>query len=183
MGILSKTEWIIVGIVFVMLLLALIFPISETTESPASGIETTEKITAIGEDVMVGSISYKVNELTTASEIGEYIFDTFMGERANGIFYVIDLTIENKGKESENLFMPTLKIIDDQEREFDSDTGAEMYYDVGGKKAISFGEQLQPGLPITGVKMFDLPKDAKGLKLKITGSGWSADKAYVDLGR
>jgi hypothetical protein len=139
----------------------------------------------IGQAVLLDDIAYRVNKVSPALEVGEYYgygeYETFMGEKANGIFYIIDLTIENKGKQSENLFASTVTIIDNQEREFDYDTSAEVYYN-GDKKAISFGEQLQPGLPISGVKIFDLPKTASGLKLKIKGSGLSTAVAYVDLG-
>jgi len=152
------------------------------TEQPTQkSIQTFQ----IGQAVLVDDIAYRVNKVSTASEVGEYYgegeYATFMGEKANGIFVIVDLTIENKGKQSENLFASTVKISDNQEREFDYDTTAEIYY-KGDKKAISFGEQLQPGLPVSGVKIFDLPTNAKGLKLKIKGSGLSTAMAYVDLG-
>lgn len=143
------------------------------TEQPTQkSIQTFQ----IGEAVLVGDIAYRVNKVSTASEVGGYY-----GVEAKGIFYIIDLTIENKGKQAENLFASTMTIIDSESREFDYDTSAEIYYE-GDKTAISFGEQLQPGLPISGVKIFDLPKTATGLKLKIKGSGLSTAVAYVDLG-
>ncbi len=151
-----------------------VFPSEESTASP--------KTFKVGDTFVVDFIAFRVDKVTTASKVGKDILGTFMGVEADGIFYIIELTIENRAKESKNIFMDVFKIVDDQGRSFDPDAEAEIYYEVGGKKAITFGDQLQPGLPITGVKIFDLPKTAKGLKLEIECCGLITEKVYIDLG-
>jgi len=96
---------------------------------------------------------------------------TFFGAEADGIFYVISLKVENKGKESKNIFTPRFKIIDNKGRSYDPDTEAEIYASSYYKHTFNLGDQLQPGLPVEGVKVFDLPSSAKGLKLEIRGIG------------
>jgi len=152
---------------------------SEQTEKSSEIPEQT--LFNIGETFVVDDVSFRVNGVSTKSEVGDYILDSFFGEKADGIFYIIDLTLENKAQESKDIFMEQFKLIDNQGRKFDYDTAAEIYYDE--KDAITFGQQLQPGLPISGVKIFDLPTSAEGLKLEITCCGFMSETAQVNLSR
>ena len=150
-------------------------PDQDKIQQPDSNEQEQAKTHQIGDTVQVGNIAYRINDVSTAEVVS---MGSYLSEEADGIFYIIDLTVENKGKESGYLFGSTLTVIDDQGREFDHDSEAEMYHE----ESISFGEQIQPGLAKSGVKIFDLPKNAKGLELKIVGSGLSAEEAYFDLG-
>jgi len=75
----------------------------------------------------VDDIVYTVTNVKTTDKIGESLMDTFFGAEADGIFYVISLKVENKGKESKNIFTPRFKIIDNKGRSYDPDTEAEIY--------------------------------------------------------
>lgn len=143
------------------------------TASP-SEIEKEIKTANIGEKIIVDDISYMVNNVKTFVTLGNYF-----KEKADGVFYVIDLTIENIGKETQNIFSSRFKLIDDQGRIFDEDSEAK--YKLNNP--IDFGEQIHPNLPIKGTIVFDLPKDAKGLKLEIKGDWLSVEKVLVDLGK
>lgn len=179
-----RRHWIlsiILGIFVLGIIVGMISP--EESEQTGDSSETSQQtLFSIGESFIVDDVAFKVNKISTKSEIGEYILDTLLGEEADGIFYVVDLTLENKAQESKDIFMEQFKIIDSQGRKFDYDAVAEIYYDEEGKKAIMFGQQLQPGLPISGVKIFDLPETAEGLKLEITCCGFLSETVEVDLG-
>ena len=149
----------------------------EDTNSETEELKTFQ----VEESFIVDDVEFTINKVTKESIIGDYVLDILFGTEANGIFYVVDLTLENKAKESKNIFVEQFKIVDNQERKFDYDTEAEIYYKEGNKKAITFGEQLQPDLPVTGVKIFDIPPIAEDLKLEIRCCGLSSEVAYVDL--
>lgn len=177
-----RRHWIL-SIILIFIIIGLIGAILNSESPPDEKSKKQETtIYNIGETFMVDDVSFKVNKISEKEIIGEYIMGTLFGEEAKGIFYIIDLTLENKASESKDIFMENFKIIDEQNRKFDYNTMAEIYYDENGKDAITFGQQLQPGLPISGVKIFDLPTTAKGLKLEITCCGFMSEKAQVNLG-
>jgi len=148
-----------------------------TKGKPRESEECVKKY-GIGDSISVGYLDVTVNDVETSQKIGEYIMDTFMGEKADGVFYIIDLTIENKAKESKNLY-DCFSIVDDQGRSFSYDTNAEIYYE--GKETLMIATQLQPGLPKEGIKIFDLPENSKDLKLKIECCGLTPETGYIEL--
>jgi len=129
-----------------------------------------------GDKVEVGNFAYIINSYYTTDKIGQDLMGTFMGEKADGIFLVIDVTIENIAKESKTIWASNVQVVDDQDRTFEHDTTAEIYLE--DDQGFSF-EQMQPGLPKTGKIVFDVPKDIKG-NLKISAdSMWSDEFKYV----
>ena len=100
---------------------------------------------------------------------------TFMGEKADGIFLVFDVTIENIGQESETFWGDTIIVKDDQGRSFEHDTMAEIYLD---EDSFSY-EQMQPGLPKTGKMVFDVPTNLAGYIEVSSDDMWSDDVKYV----
>ena len=125
----------------------------------------------VGQPVTIDDLEYTVTKVETYNQIGSEMF----GKKTEGLFYKIYLRILNKGNKSHYLYSSRVKIVDSQEREFDEDTTATIYI----KDAISFGEQLQPGLAIEGAKIFNLPKDATGLNLIIRGDWLSVSEMSV----
>ena len=47
---------------------------------------------------------------------------------------------------------------------------------------ISFGTQLQPGLKVSGAIVFELPSDAEGLKLVLSGDWLSETEVIANIG-
>jgi len=135
------------------------------------------KTAKLQEKVIVDNIAYSVEKVRRLTQIGDYIGDSFWGVKADGRFYAVFLNIENIGKESQNIYSNRFRIVDNKGRKYDPDTEAETYY----KQAISFGEQIQPNLPITGAKIFDLPEEATGLKLEIRGDWLSVSEVMIDI--
>lgn len=58
----------------------------------------------------------KITKITKATEIGEQIMDTFIGEKADGEFLILDIQVENTGKSAKYLMDSFVKIVDDQKR-------------------------------------------------------------------
>lgn len=127
-----------------------------------------------GDRVEVGNFAYTINSYYTTDRIGQDIAGTFMGEKADGVFLVLDVTIENIARESKTLWSSYIKVIDDQERTFEHDSTAEIYLD----ESFSF-EQIQPGLPKTGKVVFDVPEDLNGVLGISSDSIWSDEVKYV----
>ncbi len=166
---------ICLGIFLLVIIAGVLAGIGETkdnstpTTTPANNLQGTQEKNQqlkIGDAFLVDTIAYQVLSVNKAATVGENIY---VQQKADGIFLLVEIAIENRGKETQNIFSPRFKIIDDQGRKFDDDTTAEIY----SQNSLSFGQQLQPGLPIKGVKIFDLPPTATGLKLTPPAvAGW-----------
>lgn len=139
----------------------------------------------IGEKVVVDDIAYTVTGISFTDKMnyagtGTATPQTVEALEALGVFLVVNLKIENVGKETTSLFISRFNIIDNESRKFSSDSKADYYL----KDPLTMGQQLQPGLPIVREKVFDIPKTAKGLKLQIgSHKAFSSKIADVDLGK
>ena len=127
----------------------------------------------IGDRVEIGDFAYTINSYYVTTEVGEYIFDRLLGVRADGIFLVLDVTIENIGRESKTIWNSNVKIIDIEGRKFEHNSMAEIYLD----NSFSF-RQMQPGLPRTGEIAFDVPEDLRGF-IEISSNRNSNEVKYV----
>ncbi|MBA7689276.1 hypothetical protein ES703_97782 [subsurface metagenome] len=167
------TVFIFLGIIF---LLSILLNAGSGEKSVGDQqIETEEeKIYGFGDKVIVGDFAYTFYSMEIKSEIGEYVFDSFYGEEADGIFFVFDVTIENVGKESKTMWGSYVNVIDDQGRTFEHDISAEIHLD----DSFSF-EQMQPSLPKRGKIVFDVPENIKGMLEISSSSFWSDEKKYV----
>jgi hypothetical protein len=148
----------------------------DNTANIPSTSSTKNKLIAhkFGERFILGNFAYIFHGMETKSEIGEYVFDTFLGEKADGVFLIFDVTIENVGKESEYMWSSNIKVVDDEGRSYSEDTTASIYLE--DNKFIF--EQMQPRLPKRGKIVFDVPKDLRG-KIEVSKSSYSNIKEYV----
>lgn len=128
----------------------------------------------VGKELVSYSISYKINRITTEEKIGE--------AAAKGLYYIIEMTIENRRAQSLTLSTLPFKLNDSLGKEYTYDSNAESYYDVNGIKAINTSTKFMPNAPVTGVKIFDLPRDSSGLKFKIECCDLVSKSEYIDLG-
>src|SRR3989344_2413971 len=120
-----------------------------TNEGKLSETQKCDYQFKLGDRVVVDEVAYVVHSRTESNKVGKSYsygdYESFMGETADGIFYIFDITIENVGKESRTFWGSNIKIYDNQGRSFDHDTTAEIYTD----DSFSY-DQLQPGLPKRG---------------------------------
>jgi hypothetical protein len=147
---------------------------SATTSTPTtiSTPTTTPTIYKIGDRVVVGGRAYTVNSVRTASTVG----DQYSNAKANGIFVIVDLTIETLEKESTQMSSNDIKIVDSQGRTFD--------YSIDGSVQMKddlFLKQLQPGLPAHGETVFDVPKGITA-NLQVSEGGFGDKTELISLG-
>lgn len=130
-------------------------------------------IHSMGEDVAVDDLVYKVTKSESFTKMGTSLFE----KTTIGKFIKVYLKITNAGKETQQIFTPRFKLIDSQDRRFDRVSDDTFYISDG----INFGEQLQPGLPLEGAIVFELPKDSTDLKLEISGDWTSVSKVVIAI--
>jgi hypothetical protein len=85
----------------------------------------------------------------------------------------------NNGKKQQTL-LDTPKIVDGKSREFGPIQGESEYVPKGSKTAIL--ETLQPSMEKDFYTIVEVPADATGLKVQITGLGLLGDKKMIDIG-
>lgn len=146
--------------------------VQENTTTSEAASEPTSEIYKVGDKVVVGDRAYTITDVKTASSVG----DDFTKKEATGVYVIVTMTIENIGKESATMGTSDVKIIDSEGRTFESDTNAW----IALKNNILL-KQIQPGLPVTGETIFDVPKGITG-NLQVSGGGWGTDTKLISLG-
>lgn len=148
---------------------------SASTNNAEQLTESKEKVIGLGEPITIKDIKFTVDSVTGYKKIGASV----MSKETKGEFYKVCLTLENLGKTSTYLYdagmiEPQFVLTDNQDRQFDANYEYELYID----DRIDMMEQLQPGLPLEGCKIFELPANTKGLKLLIS-KGWLTNEAIA----
>ncbi|KIH69957.1 DUF4352 domain-containing protein [Salinicoccus roseus] len=126
----------------------------ETEEATEEVVEEESPDAGIGEQLDVGAMSYTVNEVTTASQVGPSAFPT----TANETYVVIDLTVTNNGNEAVTVDSTYFKMIIDGAT-FDADSAASMSANQNENGEITnsfFLENLNPGSTMSGKIVFDV---------------------------
>jgi len=146
--------------------------VQEPSTNSESVAEPTSKTYKIGDRVIVGDRAYTITDIKTASSVG----DEFTKKEATGIFVIVNMTVENIGKESATLSSSDVKIIDSKGRTFESDTEA-----WTALKENILLKQIQPGLPVMGQTIFDVPKGITA-NLQVSSGIWGTDTKLISLG-
>lgn len=183
-------RWVIVIVVVVVFLVGIgNLTESSTSTGPVvessvqSGADTSaEKITpspemriySPGDEIQAGDFKWKIIGVTASNEIGEDVFGTFFGERADGVFMIVEVEVENTGDHAEYLMDSFVKLVDEQGREFSPNSVAALYLKPEGS-ALLF-EQINPGIKKKGKIVYDVPEG-----LKITNVIISSDILFNSL--
>lgn len=150
----------------------------QTVNGIQNDTKAEEKTGKINETISVGNFSYRVQKAEQAQSVG----NQYINHDASGVYEIISLTLRNNDKESRYADSNMFKLIDDQDRSFVVSTEATSAYSIANNNQYDlFLKQVNPGLEIGGVLIFDIPKDAKGLKLETSGGFGSPEKAYIEL--
>jgi hypothetical protein len=149
-----------------------------STSNSNSTPEATKATAKVGETVQDGDLAFTATAVTTANSLG----NSYTSSKAQGIFYVVTLKIENKGKETKTVDSSMITLTDSQGRKFDRSIEGQTAKGLSQGKVDLFLQQVQPGLSVTGDIVFDIPKDATGLKLLVKGSFFGAGQS-IDLGK
>lgn len=155
--------------------------INANTAEKSKPVETTYKMK---QEVQVGYFTYAVENMIEEDKVGT----SFYLKKASGIYKIILIAAANNDKESRYLDSTMFKIKDDKGRAFDVSTEANTAWNMqlaSTNKEITstdlFLKQLNPSLAVVGFLIFDIPKDATGLKLEVSGGIVSSEKKYIEL--
>lgn len=174
------------GIILAVFIVLAIFAGSRSDNSSTgntSGNDNSQPVEAkqiakIGEPVQDGDLVFTATDVSTATTLG----NQFTKRDAQGMFYIIALKIENKGKETKTVDSSMISLTDSQGRKFDRSIEGQTAKGMSQGKVDLFLQQVQPGLGVTGDIVFDAPKDATGLKLVVKG-GLFGEEQEIDLGK
>lgn len=151
----------------------------KTEQNDDAAGETEEKSYGVGDDIQVGEVKWKVLNAPTKTK---EIVSEFDKETASGVFIIIELQAELTGKESGEVSSSQFKIIDSQDRKFETNDDGEIALSMEDKETFMM-TQVNPNVPVTGFTVFDIPEDATGLKLEIGDLRMFGDETgLVDLG-
>jgi len=156
-------------------------PEPETTPSQETPSDEP-KTHSFNEPVIVDNFKYTFKSQALAKELGRYVGDYFSGTKANGIYFIVELEVENIGSKAEYLSSSNIKVIDDQKREFETDSSAQIYLSMapGYKDAKSMiFDKLNPGLTQQGYVVFDVPEDISGVIQVVDNSIFPSEVAWV----
>ena len=92
-----------------------------------------------------------------------------LGEKAQGPFVLIHVAVENIGTEAQLFSDSSQKVRDAEGRQFSAETGAAIHLEDNDV----FLNEINPGNTVTGVLVFDMPKDAKPTSIELHDSPFS----------
>jgi len=125
--------------------------VSQVESAKSSESSSSEKATyGIGQDVAVGKLTYKVNSVTTDTNVGGQF-----GVNAKGVFMIVNISITNNDTKAASISDGSLKIKSNG-AEYKADSSAGIYAnDAGNSAAFS---DLNPGTTQTTNIVFDVPQ-------------------------
>lgn len=131
------------------------------------GEEKAAKTAKIGQPARDGKFEFTVK----SSKCGvTKVGDSVLGEKAQGQFCLVTINVKNIGKESQMFDGSSQKAYAADGTEYSADTGAAIY---ANKNAETFLNDINPGNQVTGVVVFDIPKNVKLTKLELHDSAFS----------
>lgn len=177
----AKTFGIIAGI---LLLSYMVMVSPKIKEGFIKGVEQAEKregekrMVGLQEDIQIGEVRWKVIGAAKKESMPALLNKEL---RANGVFIIIKLEAEMLGKKGGTIDSTQLTIVDSGGREFSHSVEGQTLLNVA--KESLFLKQINPNVPVSGWVIFDIAKDATGLKLKIKDLRTFSDEyGYVALG-
>ncbi|WP_327040884.1 DUF4352 domain-containing protein [Micromonospora ureilytica] len=140
---------------------------SSGDEGGAKAEEKPAKTTKIGQPARDGKFEFTVK----SSKCGvAKIGNDMLGQKAQGQFCLVTVNVKNIGKEAQMFDGSSQKAYAADGTEYSADTGAAIY---ANKNAETFLNDINPGNQVTGVVVFDIPKNVKLTKLELHDSMFS----------
>jgi hypothetical protein len=97
--------------------------------------------------------------------------DTNFGKDAQGQFCVVNVKVENIGREAQTLDASSQYLYGSGGQRFDADTEAALYLGVNQTRTLL--EDINPGNSVNGILVFDIPKNEKPTKIELHDSPFS----------
>ncbi|MGC4835206.1 DUF4352 domain-containing protein [Micromonospora vinacea] len=140
-----------------------------TSKADAVGAKGDDKpkTAKVGEAARDGKFEFTVKSAKCGvAKIGTDV----IGAKAQGQFCLVTLNVKNIGKEAQLFDGSSQKAYAADGTEYSADTGAAIY---ANKNAETFLNDINPGNQVTGVVVFDIPKNVKLTKLELHDSMFS----------
>lgn len=132
----------------------------------------------VGDQFKTGYFNYYLQKVEQKSSVG----NQFLKYQAGGVYEICYMAAINGDKEPRYVDRSMFKLVDDQNRSYSISSEATTAYVMEYNSQYDFFlKQANPGVQVNGLLVFDIPKDAKGLKLEVSGGFFSSEKAYVKL--
>ena len=148
---------------------------SEKTATEAPSAPAAESGPAIGTTAADGKFAFVIWKVKCGVKS---VGSGFTKSTAQGSYCLVDLSVKNVGNEAQTIFSDNMKLIDEQGREFQTDSGAMMFSD----SQDLWLKEINPGIQIDGQLIFDLPTDAKPVTAELHDSAFSGG-VKIDLTR
>ncbi len=141
-------------------------PAATSAQASAASTRAERAGAGIGTAVRDGKLEFTVTAIDSGvASVGSDAF----GQKAQGQFVLVHLTITNIGDKAQYFDGSSQKAFDAQGREFSADTSAAIYL----TDANSFLNEINPGNSVTGTVVFDMPPGAAIAKLELHDSPFS----------
>lgn len=129
--------------------------------------------------VEVDTLRWRLGDASTMRTIGDQRYG--LGEEANGIFVVTELSVANNKSESVTLTSDTVSLVAGDST-YEADGNAESALIGAGEKTFFF-EDIGPGITATGKVAFDVPPSVlrKKPQLRFNELGFGDTHGYIAL--
>ncbi|PZG12551.1 DUF4352 domain-containing protein [Micromonospora craterilacus] len=136
-------------------------------DAGANGEDKAAKTAKIGDSARDGKFEFTVK----SNKCGvKKVGSDLLGAKAQGQFCLVTINVKNIGKEAQMFDGSSQKAYAADGTEYSADGEAAIY---ANKNAETFLNNINPGNQVTGVVVFDIPKDVKLPKLKLHDSMFS----------
>ena len=126
-----------------------------------------EKVAKIGDPARDGMFEFTVQKVKCGvSKVG----NDFLNEKAQGQFCLVTVKVANIGKEPRTFTDSNQKAFGADGAEYATNAVAGMY---ANEKNETFLNEINPGNQVTGVLVFDIPKNATLAKIELHDSAFS----------
>lgn len=139
---------------------------TQSSNSSTTKQEQQQTSFQMNQEAINGDLAFTVTKMTDAKSLG----NSYTKKDAQGVFKIITIKVENKGKETKTIDSSMLKLKDAQDRTFERSSDGQIAKGMAQGQVDLFLQQVQPSLSVTGEIVFDIPADATGLILEAKGS-------------
>ncbi len=148
---------------------------SDSNKSASTGsgssvkTEDKETVAKVGEPARDGKFEFTVKSVTCGkASVGT---NQYLTKTAQGQYCLMDLTIKNIGNEKQSLLSSDQKLFNAAGQEYSADDTATMYNSTD--TASTWYNDINPGNSVSGVIVFDLPKDQTPVSAELHDSAFS----------
>lgn len=139
---------------------------STTPAKSSAAPEKKESAPGIGQAVRDGKFEFTVTKVQKGvPSVGSQ----YLGEKAQGQFVLVHITIKNIGDKPQTMFDDNQQITDTSGRSFDPDSQAEISMDNNDV----WMQSINPGNAVSGILVYDMPKDAVPASIELHDSMFS----------